>query len=412
MTLIKFSIFSLFIFATIFCNGHQKNKPNESKPNIIYILADDLGYGDISCNGQEKFITPNINKLAKEGMLFTQHYSGAPACAPSRSALLTGLHTGHTFIRGNKGVEPEGELPIPDKTFTLAELFKQKGYSTGVFGKWGLGFPGSEGDPLNQGFDTFYGYNSKGLAHNYYREHLWDNKNKVLFPENEGQKNGQYAPNLIHQKAIEYIEKHQKEPFFMYYASVLPHAELLAPQHYMDKFAGKFTPEKVYKAKDNPKEFKKGEYGSQPQSHADFAAMVKLLDDQVGEIVAKIKKLGLEKNALIIFTSDNGPHKEGGADPDYFNSNGSFRCYKRDLYEGGIRVPMIAKWKGKITKGSKTDNIYSFWDVMPTIAELTGSKISKTIDSVSFLPTLLTKGKQNQHDYLYRDFTNWMDVKP
>lgn len=402
MTTNKSPIFFLFFFATIFCNGQQNI--NSSKPNIIYILADDLGYGDLSCYGQEKFLTPNIDKLAKDGIIFTQHYSGAPVCAPSRSALMTGLHTGHTPIRGNKGVEPEGDFPMSDETFTLAELLKQKGYSTGAFGKWGLGFPSSEGDPLNQGFDSFYGYNSQGLAHNYYPDHLWDNKNKVLFPENEGVNNGLYAPNLIHQKALAFIDDKQKEPFFMYYASVLPHAELLAPQNYMDQFVGKFMPEKAYKAKDNPTGFKKGEYGSQPQSHAAFAAMVTLLDDQVGEIVAKIKKLGLEKNTLIIFTSDNGPHKEGGADPDYFNSNGPFRGYKRDLYEGGIRVPMIAKWKGKITKGTKTDNISSFWDIMPTIAELTGSKISTTIDGVSFLPTLLKKGKQKQHDYLYWEF--------
>ena len=400
----QIAIFLLVYFAVSSCKAQNKLASDVTKPNIIYILADDLGYGDLSCYGQEKFSTPNIDKLAKEGMLFTQHYSGAPVCAPSRSALLSGLHSGHTAIRGNKGVEPEGEFPIPDATFTIAELLKTKGYATGAFGKWGLGFPGSEGDPLNQGFDTFYGYNSQMLAHNYYPDHLWDNKNKVLFPENEGVNNGQYAPILIHQKAIEYIEKKQKEPFFMYYASVLPHAELIVPQNYLDKFEGKFTPEKEYKAKDNPKGYKKGEYASQSQSHAAFAAMITLLDDQVGEIVAKIKELGLEENTIFIFTSDNGPHKEGGADPDYFNSNGQFRGYKRDLYEGGIRVPMIAKWKGKITAGSKSNHISTFWDVLPTLAALQKVKIDNKIDGISFLPTLLKKGKQKQHDYLYWEF--------
>lgn len=404
MTINKSPILFLFFLSTIFCNSQQNSKLNELKPNIIYILADDLGYGDLSCYGQEKFSTPNIDKLAKEGLLFTQHYSGAPVCAPSRSALLTGMHTGHTAIRGNKGVEPEGEFPMPKSTFTIAELLQEKGYATGAFGKWGLGFPGSEGDPLQQGFNTFYGYNSQALAHHYYPYHLWENENKVMLTENEGTKNEQYAPDLIHQKALSFIDKHQKESFFLYYASPLPHAELVAPPFYMDQFVGKYNPEKEYKAKPNSEGIKKGEYASQPQSHAAFAAMITLLDNQVGEIVAKIKELGLENNTLIIFTSDNGPHKEGGADPDYFNSNGVLRGYKRDLYEGGIRVPMIAKWKGKIGEGSKTDHISAFWDVLPTFAELVDSKISTKIDGVSFLPTLLDKGSQKKHPYLYWEF--------
>jgi arylsulfatase A len=404
MSHLKIVLFFLFHFAILFCYAQNDLAVNKSRPNVIYILADDLGYGDLSCYGQEKFATPNIDKLAKEGMLFTQHYSGAPVCAPSRSALLTGLHTGHTVIRGNKGVKPEGEYPLPKSTFTIAELLKTKGYSTGVFGKWGLGYPGSEGDPLQQGFDTFYGYNSQALAHHYYPNHLWDNENKVILTENEGTNSVQYAPDLIHQKALSFIEKHQKESFFLYYASPLPHAELVAPKVYMDKFVGKFNPEKEYKAKPNSEGVKKGEYASQPQSHAAFAAMITLLDDQVGEIVAKIKELGLEDNTLIIFTSDNGPHREGGADPDYFNSNGLLRGYKRDLYEGGIRVPMIAKWKGKITEGSKTNHISAFWDVMPTLATLTKSKIEGPIDGISFLPILLNKGNQKKHNYLYWEF--------
>lgn len=404
MPKLKIAVLFFCCFTTIFSNAQENRKVDKSKPNLIYILADDLGYGDLSCYGQVKFSTPNIDRLAKEGMLFTQHYSGAPVCAPSRSALLTGLNTGHTPIRGNKGVEPEGEYPIPKGTFTIAELLKSKGYATGAFGKWGLGGPGTEGDPLQQGFDAFYGYNSQMLAHHYYPEHLWDNINKVILTENEGANKGQYAPDLIHQKALSFIEKHQKESFFLYYASPLPHAELIAPKGYMDKFVGKFNPEKEYKAKPNSEGLKKGEYASQPQSHAAFAALITLLDDQVGEIVAKIKELGLEDNTIIIFTSDNGPHQEGGADPDYFNSNGSLRGYKRDLYEGGIRAPMIAKWKGKIAKGSKTNHISAFWDVMPTFAELVGGRVDKPIDGISFLPTLLNKGVQKKHNYLYWEF--------
>ena len=401
---LKITFLILLNFSTILCNSQENTSLNKLKPNIIYILADDLGFGDLSCYGQEKFSTPNIDKLAKEGMLFTQHYSGAPVCAPSRSTLFTGQHTGHTAIRGNKGVEPEGDWPLPKEAFTIAELLKSKGYATGAFGKWGLGFPSSEGDPLQQGFDTFYGYNSQGLAHHYYPHHLWENENKVMLTENEGANNGQYAPDLIHQKALSFIEKHQKESFFLYYASPLPHAELVAPKVYMDQFVGKYSPEKEYRAKPNNEGLKKGEYASQPQSHAAFVAMITLLDDQVGEIVAKIKELGLEDNTIIIFTSDNGPHKEGGADPDYFNSNGSLKGYKRDLYEGGIRVPMIAKWKGKITEGSNTAHISAFWDVMPTLATLTKSKIEGPIDGISFLPTLLNKGNQKKHDYLYWEF--------
>ena len=404
MTTLKTHFLLILNFAILICNAQENHVLDKSKPNIIYILADDLGYGDLSSYGQEKFTTPNIDKLAKEGMLFTQHYSGSSVCAPSRTSLMTGLNTGHTPIRGNKGVEPEGEYPIPNANFTIAELLKEKGYTTGAFGKWGLGYPGSEGDPLQQGFDTFFGFNSQALAHNYYPEHLWDNKNKVILIENEGIKNGQYAPDLIHQKALLFIEKNKSQPFFLYYASVLPHAELIIPQNNLDKFIGKFNPEMAYKAKDNSKGLKKGEYSSQPHCHAAFAAMITLLDDQVGEIVSKIKALGLENNTIIIFTSDNGPHKEGGADPDYFNSNGSLHGYKRDLYEGGIRVPMIAKWKGKIKEGSKTNHVSAFWDVMPTLAELEDAKINTAIDGISFLPTLLKNGAQKKHKYLYWEF--------
>jgi arylsulfatase A len=404
MKSLKIAFLLLVCFSSILCNSQEHQSIDKSKPNVIYILADDLGYGDLSCYGQEKFSTPNIDKLAKEGMLFTQHYAGSSVCAPSRSALMTGQDTGHTFVRGNLSVEPEGQCPIPKATFTIAELLKEKGYATGAFGKWGLGNPGSEGDPMQQGFDTFYGYNCQLLAHNYYPNHLWDNQNKILLSENVGVEKVEYAPTLIHEQALLFIDKHQKEPFFLYYASTLPHAELTAPKAYMDQSIGKFNPEKAYLGTDEGEGFREGKYGSQPYSHAAFAAMITLLDDQVGEIVTKIKESGLEDNTIIIFTSDNGPHKEGGADPDYFNSNGPLRGYKRDLYEGGIRVPMIAKWKGNIAEGSRTDHISAFWDVMPTLAELEGVKINNEIEGISFLPSLLNKGFQKQHDYLYWEF--------
>jgi arylsulfatase A len=404
MTTIKPILFLLFYLPFFLCNAQENSFLNKPKPNIIFILADDLGYGDLSCYGQGKFSTPNIDKLAQEGMLFTQNYAGSTVCAPSRSALMTGLNTGHTPIRGNKGVEPEGEYPMPNTTFTIAKLLQEKGYKTGAFGKWGLGYPGSEGDPLHQGFNDFYGYNSQLLAHNYYPDHLWENENKVMLIDNEGIKNGQYAPDMIHQKALLFIEENKNQPFFLYYASPLPHAELIVPQNKLDKFIGKFNPEKAYKAKENSNGLKKGEYSSQIYSHAAFVAMITLLDDQVGEIVSRIRALGIENNTLIIFTSDNGPHKEGGADPDYFNSNGSLHGYKRDLYEGGIRVPMIAKWKGKIEEGVIKNHVSTFWDVMPTLAELEDTKINTAIDGISFLPTLLKNGVQKKHKYLYWEF--------
>ncbi len=376
-----------------------------AKPNIIYILADDLGYGDLSCYGQKHFKTTNIDRMAREGMLFTQHYAGCAVSAPSRSSLMTGQTTGHTPIRGNKEYANEGQWPLPEKTVTIPKLLKEAGYVTGGFGKWGLGYPGSEGDPNNQGFDKFYGFNCQRLAHNYYPSHLWDNQEKVILEGNSGDKFEEYAPELIHQQALQFMEKNKDKPFFLYYPTTIPHAELRVPEKYLKKYRGKFLPEKSFKGSSpGDKGFRNGAYGSQPETHAAFAAMVTLLDKKVGEIFAKLKELGLEKNTLVIFSSDNGPHKEGGADPDYFDSNGPLKGYKRDLYEGGIREPMIAWWPGKIKKGSTSDLISAFWDVMPTLTEIAGVKAPENIDGISFLPTLLGKSDQKKHDYLYWEF--------
>lgn len=384
----------------------------QEKPNIIYILADDLGYGDLSCYGQKHFETPNIDRLAAEGMKFTNHYSGATVCAPSRSALMTGLHTGHTFVRGNKEVQPEGQWPLPAKAFTLPEMFKSAGYVTGAFGKWGLGYPGSEGAPHNQGVDVFYGYNCQRLAHNYYPEYLWDNQKKVMLRGNTGAAKGDYAPQFIHEKALQFLEENRDTTFFLFYPMVIPHAELIAPEKYMAMYRGKFMPEKRYYGVDAGEEnFRQGPYGSQPESHAAFVAMIHLLDEQVGDVMDKVSELGLDKNTLIIFTSDNGPHVEGGADPDYFDSNGVLKGYKRDLYEGGIRVPMIARWTSHIEAGSTSDHVSAFWDVMPTMAEALKLKRStrngslRNIDGISFLPTLMGNAKkQDEHDHLYWEF--------
>ncbi|WP_319479918.1 arylsulfatase [uncultured Draconibacterium sp.] len=396
------TIFSLLLLAC-----QQKTKTSDTqptRPNIIYILADDLGYGDLSCYGQTYFSTPNIDKLAENGMQFTQHYSGSTVCAPSRSALMTGQHTGHTPVRGNKEWQPEGQYPMATSAVTIAEALKEAGYTTGAFGKWGLGYPGSEGDPNMQGFDEFFGYNCQRMGHNYYPYHLWHNQEKIVLEGNSGKKMEAYGPELIHNEAIRFIENNKDQPFFMYYPSIIPHAELFAPEEYIAKYRGKFEPEKAYKGVDDGERYKQGGYGSQAEAHAAFAAMVDYLDMQVGEIVAKLKELGIYENTLIIFTSDNGPHLEGGADPDYFNSNGPLKGYKRDLYEGGIRTPMIAVWDGKIAAGSSSDHISAFWDVFPTVAELTNISTPDSIDGISFLPTLLGEEQSAQHDYLYWEF--------
>jgi arylsulfatase A len=381
----------------------QTNK-ERALPNIVFILADDLGYGDLSCYGQQKYSTPNIDRIATQGMLFRQHYTGCTVSAPSRSSLMTGLHTGHTPIRGNKGWEPEGQWPLPAASVTVAELLKSRGYVTGAFGKWGLGFIDTEGDPNSQGFDEFFGFNCQSLAHNYYPWHLWHNHEKIMLPANEGSKKGTYAPDTIHHEALRFIETNRNKPFFLFYPTTIPHAELFAKEKYMQMFRGKFTPEKVFKGVDDGPAFRLGPYGSQPEAHAAFAAMIKELDDYVGEILAKLTELGLDKNTVVMFASDNGPHLEAGADPDYFNCNGDLRGYKRDMYEGGIRTPFLVKWPGKIKPGSVSDHISAFWDLMPTLAEITGLPEPEGIDGISFLPSLLGKKGQKQHEYLYWEF--------
>lgn len=399
---------ALIIMTSLVLAGCKKKtqnnqKTNHQKPNIIYILADDLGYGDLSLTGQEKFSTPNIDKLAKNGMFFTQHYSGSTVCAPSRSSLMTGQHTGHTFIRGNKEINPEGQYPLNASAITIPKLLKSAGYTTGAFGKWGLGYPSSTGDPNNQGFDEFYGYNCQRIGHNYYPYHMWHNQTKEILEGNKDQNTEVYGPDIIHQKAISFIEKNKDNPFFMYYPSIIPHAELAAPENYMQEFRGKLLPEKIYNGVDEGERYKNGGYGSQKEPHTAFAAMITLLDKQVGDIRKKVEELGIAENTIIIFTSDNGPHKEGGADPDYFNSNAQLKGYKRDLYEGGIRVPMIAYWPGKINANSTSDHISAFWDFLPTVCDIAEVKAPQNIDGISFLPKLLGE-PQNKHDYLYWEF--------
>ncbi len=400
--------FLIAILAVLSVSGCTMQQKEPQKPNIIYILADDLGYGDLGCYGQTKIETPNLDRLAAEGMIFTQHYSGSTVCAPSRGVLMTGMHTGHSAIRGNKEYKPEGQHPMKAEAFTVAELLKEAGYVTGAFGKWGLGFVGTEGDPNNQGFDTFFGYNCQREAHRYYPLHLWRNDEKVILEGNDFTNTETYAPDLIHQEVLKFIEENRDEPFFLFYPNVIPHAELIIPEgEMMEKYRGKFkeTPFVSNRpgADYGDEEFNVSAYCSQPEPYATFAAMVSLLDRQVGEVVDKLGELGLDENTIIMFTSDNGPHMEGGADPGFFKSNGSLRGYKRDLYEGGIRVPMIARWTNTIAPGSTSAHISAFWDILPTIAELAGSQVPGNIDGISFLPVL--KGEEQLvHDHLYWEF--------
>ncbi len=401
---IIFLLFTLLILSA--CGSRQNSGSQEAAlPNIIYILADDLGYGDLACYGQDKFATPNLDKLALEGIRFTRHYSGCTVCAPSRSVLMTGLHTGHTPIRGNQEVQPEGQSPLPASAFTLAEMLQSAAYVTGAFGKWGLGYPGSEGDPLKQGFDTFFGYNCQRYAHRYYPEYLWENDRKVFLEGNDWTKTTTYAPDLIQEKTLRFIRQHKDTTFFAYLPIVIPHAELIVPDDGIFRsFLGEF-PEEAYLG--NPgADYGPGMvipmYCSQEHPHATFASMVQRIDAYVGEIMATLMELGIAENTVVIFTSDNGPHEEGGADPQFFNSSGGLRGVKRDLYEGGVRVPMIVSWPGKIQGGRTSNHISAFWDVVPTLAGIAGIEPPPT-DGISFLPELIG-GEQAKHEFLYWEF--------
>jgi arylsulfatase A-like enzyme len=363
----------------------------KTKPNVVYIMADDLGYGDLSCYGQLKFETPNIDRLATEGIRFTQHYSGSTVCAPSRCSLMTGKHTGHTFVRGNQEVKPEGQWPLPEGTATLGVLFKQVGYTTGMFGKWGLGGPGSTGDPMRQGFDAFYGYNCQRHAHRYDVDYLWHDDEKVNVSPSD------YSHDLISEQALTFIRDHKDEPFFCYMPITIPHAAVQVPEDDAAPFREKWP------------EFEDvvGKYAGVEVMNpiARFAGMVTRMDRTVGQVLDLLEELGLDDNTLVIFTSDNGPHQEGGHDPVFFDSNGPLRGIKRDLYEGGIRVPMVARWPNAIKPGTTSDHISAFWDVLPTLGAATGFDVPDGVDGLSFLPALVgDPDAQVEHEFLYWEF--------
>lgn len=372
----------------------------QRKPNIILIVADDLGYGDIEPYGQQKIKTPHLNQLAADGKRFTRFYAASTVCAPSRASLMSGKHTGHTAVRGNIEIQPEGQFPIPDSTFTLAELFKKAGYVTGAFGKWGLGYPGSDGDPVNQGFDVFFGYNCQRQSHNYYPAHLWQNTRKVYL-NNTHTHQQQYAPDIIQQQTMAFLDDYKQQPFFLYLPYTLPHAGLQVGKSdtMFDHYKAIFQ-EKPVQVVDRWK----GE-GYQPQAYprAAYATMVTALDRYIGEVMNKLDELGLTSNTMILFTSDNGPHQEGGNDPDFFASNAGFRGIKRDLYEGGIRVPLMVSWPGKVHSGTVSHHLAAGYDILATFADVLGLPVTDQ-DGISFLPEILSSGQQQQHPFLYWEF--------
>ncbi|HWK07529.1 MAG TPA: arylsulfatase [Puia sp.] len=388
-----------------------KLRAQQSRPNIIFILADDLGYGDVGCYGQQKIETPHIDALAAHGLRFTQFYAGTAVCAPSRASFMTGMHTGHTAVRGNRGFKPEGQYPLPDSTRTIARVLRENGYVTADFGKWGLGYPGSSGEPLKQGFEIFYGYNCQSLAHNYYPDHLWQDDQRVELP---GNKTGDavYSADLIHQHAMQFLQGAKSGPFFLWLSYTLPHAALSVPHDSVyDYYVRKFG--EPARKKEATKPYETAAF--EPYPHAAYAAMVARLDRFVGEVTAEVDRQGIAGNTLILFSSDNGPHEEGGNEPGYFDSNGALRGIKRDLYEGGIRVPFIAAWKGRIKGATTSDFAGAFWDLFPTFGEMAGATQARAIetgavkpgtgiDGISILPTLLGKKGQVQHEYLYWEF--------
>lgn len=406
----------------------------KQQPNVIYILADDLGYADLGCYGQQQIETPHIDKLAQDGMRFTQHYSGTAVSAPSRCVLLTGKHTGHAYIRGNDEMAGrgnvwsheamladsmlEGQRPLPAGTQTIASMMKKVGYTTACIGKWGLGYPGSEGTPNKMGFDFFYGYNCQRQAHTYYPPFLYRNENReylsniLVVPGTKLNEDAdsmavesyakytqkEYAPDLMFKEITAFVNRNRDKPFFMMWTTPLPHVPLQAPERWVKHYVDKFGDETPYTGK-------KGYFPCR-YPRATYAAMVSYWDEQIGVLVQQLKDLGLYENTLIVFTSDNGPTFNGGSDSPWFDSAKPFHSEagwgKCSLREGGIRVPMIATWPEQIKKGTETDHISAFWDVMPTFAEIAGAKIVDT-DGISFLSTL--QGKQQiQHSYLYWEY--------
>jgi arylsulfatase A-like enzyme len=427
----------LLSLITGFISCKSPANKTDATPNIIYIYADDLGYGELGSYGQTKIKTPHLDRMAAEGIRFTQHYTSTPVCAPARAMLLTGLHGGHSFIRGNHELggfadtAERGQYPLPKAAVTIADILKTKGYSTAIIGKWGLGMANTEGNPQLHGFDYSYGYLDQKQAHNYYPSHLWENGkwdtldqpyfyvHRKLSPDSATDAafasfiGKDYAPDKMTEKAEKFIREKKSRPFFLYLPYTIPHASLQVPEKWVNTYKGQFEEQPYY-----------GQQGYTPSKYplSTYAGMISYLDEQVGKIMDLIKELGLEENTLICFSSDNGATFNGGVDARFFNSAAGMRGLKMDLYEGGIRMPFIARWPGKIEAGTVSDHVSVQYDLMATLAELTGTKAPPN-DGISFLPTLLGKEKEQQpHEFLYFEYPenggqrairygNWKAVK-
>jgi len=378
----------------------------------VFILADDLGYGDLGCYGQEKIRTPNIDAIAAAGMRFRQFYSGNPVCAPSRCALMTGYHSGHAQVRNNKqvggddawtlGATTGGQWPLNEGTFTLGHLFKKAGYVTGAFGKWGLGRVGTTGDPQKQGFDHFFGYICQRQAHTYYPNHLWRDGQVTWIEENKDGEEKVYSIDLIAQEAMNFVKANRDRVFFLYVPFTIPHVALQVPEDSLAEYKDQW-PDPAYDGKRG--------YVAHPHPRACYAAMVTRMDMYVGQITALLKELGLEEDTLVVFSSDNGPTTAGGSDPAFFKSAGPLHGLKGSVWEGGIRVPFIARWPGRIEAGSESDQVAAFWDFLPTCAELLDVQPPAGIDGISILPTLLGRPQQKQHEYLYWELNGQQAVR-
>ena len=386
--------------------------PATRKPNVILIVADDLGYAELGCYGQKWIKTPNIDRIAAEGMRFTQFYSGSPVCAPSRCVLLTGKHTGHAYIRDNGNPkhlqhlrekflwEFPGQNPIPDSEVTIAELLKEKGYATAGAGKWGLGHFGTTGDPNKQGFDLFYGFNCQVHAHNHYPRFLWRNNVKEPLPGNNRTLDGEtYSQDKFAQVALEFIREHKNRPFFLYLPFAIPHLSIQVPAESLAQYKD-VIPEEEYNHRG---------YLKHPYPRAGYAAMISHIDRDIGKIMGLVRELGLDDDTIILFTSDNGPTygRLGGSDSTFFESAGPLRGLKGSTYEGGIRVPLVARWPGHIEPGGESDFLAAFWDLLPTFCDIAGAAPPPDIDGLSILPTLLGKGEQEPHEFLFWEFPSY-----
>ncbi len=384
---------------------------NPSHPNIIFILTDDMGYGDPGCYGQQTLKTPNIDRMAAEGIRFTQFYAGSPVCAPSRASLMTGRDPGHCRVRGNYETGPNGfggELELRPQDMTIAEVLKRAGYQTTLIGKWGLGMNGTTGEPDRKGFDTYYGYLNQAHAHMQFPDYLFRDGRKEMITENADGRRGRYSNDIFTSEAIQYIRKAGTKPFFLYLAFVTPHAEMLVPEDSIwDQFKGRFKETPFVMGTEGGNGIDSlGVYHSQAYPEAAFASVITHIDNDVNKILATLKELGLDENTVVMFSSDNGPHKEGGNNPYYFNSNGEYRGIKRDVYEGGIRIPFIVKWPAMIRAGQVSMQIGAFWDILPTVAEMAGVNINDVPgEGYSLMPTLTgDTASQRQHPYYYWEF--------